>query len=100
MGVNLTALRTVNTVRMLEVSAHTFTVAEFGFSDPDDTPSNGFLSVKITTTPGLGSLTNNGLPVGQSVSVTDIAANRLVFTPLNDGNGAPYTSFTFQVRDD
>ena len=34
------------------------------------------------------------------MSAADIALGRLRFTPAADANGAPYTSFTFQVQDD
>src|SRR5207247_949433 len=69
--------------------------------DPHDSPANQFQAVKITTTPGPGTLSVLGVAVvpGQVVSVGDIDAGRLVFTPAADGNGAPYASFTFQVQD-
>ena len=34
------------------------------------------------------------------VSKADIDAGKLKYTPVADANGAAYTSFTFQVRDD
>ncbi|HSE31384.1 MAG TPA: choice-of-anchor Q domain-containing protein, partial [Pyrinomonadaceae bacterium] len=92
---------TDNTVSTAEDTAYTFTAADFGFTDPNDTPPNTFLAVKITTLPGLGTLTNNNVPVnaGDFISVADINAGLLKFTPALDGNGTPYTSFTFQVQD-
>jgi len=64
------------------------------------------------TTPGLwlvardGSglrrlLTDNGVAVtvGQVITLTDITAGLLVFTPAADANGLSYASFTFQVQD-
>ncbi len=39
------------------------------------------------------------ITVGQFIPVTDITGNKLVFTPAANGNGSPYTSFTFQVQD-
>lgn len=92
---------TDNTVSTAEDTAYTFTAADFGFTDPNDTPPNTFLAVKITTLPGLGTLTNNNVPVGAGdfVSVADINAGLLKFTPAPDGFGTPYTSFTFQVQD-
>src|SRR5207248_3220800 len=84
--------------------AHTFTAAEFGFSDPNDSPANSLLAVKITTLPsaGSGTLTDNGVAVsaGQFISVADITAGKLVFTPAANANGSPEASFTFQVQDD
>ena len=34
------------------------------------------------------------------MTVTDITAGKLTFSPAANGNGQPYTSFTFQVQDD
>jgi hypothetical protein len=91
-----------NTIVILEDTAYTFTVADFGFNDASDSPADGLAAVFVTTLPSTGSLTDNGvtLTAGQSVSVANIAAGKLVFTPTKDGNGAGYASFTFQVQDD
>ena len=64
--------------------------------------TNALAAVKITTLPGAGSLTDNGVAVtaGQFVTVADINAGKLVFTPAANANGAGYASFTFQVQDD
>ena len=58
----------------------TLTAADFGFSDPNDTPANNLLAVKITTTPSSGQLTLAGVAVtaGTVVSVFDIDAGELV----------------------
>jgi VCBS repeat-containing protein len=105
--VNVTAVNDApqgadNTVTTLEDTAYTFSAADFGFSDANDSPANSLLAVTITTLPGAGALTNNGAAVsaGQSVALTDIAAGRLVFTPVANANGGGYASFTFQVQDD
>jgi hypothetical protein len=79
---------------------------DFGFSDPLDAPPNNFNSVKITTVPSPGSgtltrMTGEGwAPVypGQFVSVGDINAGKLKFTPARDAKGTAW--FTFQVQDD
>ena len=86
---------------LLEDSAHTFAVADFGFTDPLDTPANALLAVKITTLPGAGSLTSNGVAVAvnQFVSAADLSGGKLKFTPATNANGAAYASFTFQVQD-
>ena len=39
------------------------------------------------------------MTAGQYVSAADIASGLLVFHPAANGNGTPYTSFTFQVQD-
>ncbi|HKP80856.1 MAG TPA: Ig-like domain-containing protein, partial [Pyrinomonadaceae bacterium] len=92
---------TDNTVSTAEDTAYTFTAADFGFTDPNDTPPNTLLAVKITTLPALGTLTNNNVPVnaGDFIPVANINGGLLKFTPAADGNGTPYTTFTFQVQD-
>ncbi len=101
-SVNDAPLGANKTVTTLEDMAYTFTAADFGFSDPNDTPANNLLAVEITTLPGAGTLTDNGVAVtaGQFVTVADISGGKLVFTPAANANGAGYASFTFQVEDD
>ena len=91
-----------HTVTTNEDAAYTFTAADFGFSDPNDTPANSLSRVKITTLPGAGTLTDNGVAVttGQFINVADINSGLLKFTPAANANGAGYASFTFQVEDD
>lgn len=92
---------TDNTVSTSEDTPYTFTAADFGFTDPNDTPPNTLLAVKIATLPALGTLTNNNVAVnaGDFISIVNINSGLLKFTPVPNGNGSPYTSFTFQVRD-
>ena len=75
---------------------------DFGFSDTHDSPANAFAAVTITNITGGGSLTDDGSPVadGDSVSIADITAGKLVFSPAADDNGLGYASFDFQVQDD
>src|SRR5262249_53761644 len=84
-----------------EDTAYTFTVADFGFSDPNDIPTNAFSAVKITTlaTDGVLKLSGVSVTAGQCVSVADVAAGNLKFCPDLNENGAPYATFTFQVKD-
>ncbi|MBS0495873.1 MAG: tandem-95 repeat protein, partial [Proteobacteria bacterium] len=93
---------TSKTITTLENQAYTFAAADFGFSDPNDSPANALLAVKVTTLPGAGSLTLNGVAVtaGQFVAATDINAGKLKFTPAANTSGTGYASFTFQVQDD
>ena len=81
-----------------EDTAHTFTAAQFDYSDPE---RDALSSVKIVTLPADGSLTLNGTNVsaGDSVSKTNIDANRLKYTPPANANGMGYASFTFRVND-
>jgi hypothetical protein len=89
------------TVATLKNKAYVFKVTDFGFSDLSDSPPNTFLAVKISTLPLVGSLTDNGIAVvaGAKISVADITAGKLKFTPATNGASAAYASFTFQVQD-
>src|SRR5438105_4811683 len=107
MTINVTSVNdapagTDNTITTNEDTAHTFTALEFGFTDPNDSPANALAADQITTLPSAGSLTDNGSAVtaGQFVSVADINAGLLKFTPAANANGNGYASFTFQVQDD
>src|SRR5262249_15353537 len=85
---------------ILEDGSYTFAAADFGFTDPNDSPANTFQDVIITTLPTAGTLTLNNVAVttGQVITVADIP--NLVFAPAANGNGNGYASFTFQVQDD
>jgi hypothetical protein len=76
-------------------------VADFGFSDPFDSPANTLLAVRISSLPARGWLTNGGLAVtaGQFISAADIAAGRLQFWSPGETSGVNYASFAFQVQD-
>ena len=87
-----------NVIPATEDIPHTFTTADFGFSDVD---GNSLTSVIITTLPGAvdGILMLNGNPVtaGQEIPVGQVA--NLIFSPVADINGNGLGSFTFQVKD-
>ena len=89
---------TSGSVTMSEDGIHTFTRADFGFSDPAD--GNNFKAVKIDTLPTSGLFLDGGtaVAVGQFVSVADIEAGKLIYQPAHNVNGT--ASFTFQVQDD
>ncbi len=91
-----------NSVGTAQNTPYTFSVADFGFSDTSDSPANALLSVRIGSLPAVGVLSSSGTPVvaGQTLSAASITAGLLVFTPVSGQSGAPYASFTFQVRDD
>ena len=57
-SVNDAPAGTDNTVTVNEDSAYMFAAADFGFTDPNDTPANALVAVKITTLPAAGSLTH------------------------------------------
>ncbi|MBI2947501.1 MAG: autotransporter-associated beta strand repeat-containing protein, partial [Verrucomicrobia bacterium] len=101
-SVNDAPAGTDTAVTVNEDATYTFTSANFGFTDPNDSPANNFSRVRIAAVPGVSSLKNNGVTVnaGDFVTVTDISANKLTFAPVANANGSAYTSFTFQVEDD
>ena len=107
MTVNVTAVNDAPTVTGTpavttnEDTAHTFTAANFNFSDTD---GNTLSSVKITALPANGTLKLDGTaipstPLPKTVSAADITANKLTFEPAADANGTPYTTFKFKVND-
>ena len=100
-SVNDAPAGTDNTVTTGEDTQYTFAAADFGFTDPNDSPANALSAVTITTVPGAGSLTLSGVAVtaGQSISVANINSGNLKFTPAAGVNGAGYASLTFQVQD-
>jgi hypothetical protein len=100
-AVNDPPVGTDNTVSTPEDTVYTFAAIDFGFTDPNDSPPNTLLAVKITTLPGLGTLTDNNVPVnaGDFIPVADINGGLFKFTPVANANGTPYTTFTFQVQD-
>jgi hypothetical protein len=101
-NINDAPIGSANTVLTLQNTAYAFGAGDFGFSDPSDNPANSLLAVRIAALPTAGTLTDNGVPVvaGQFVTVADINAGWLVFTPATGANGAAYSTFTFQVQDD
>jgi hypothetical protein len=105
--INVTAVNDAPTgtdkiVTTLEDTAHVFTVADFGFVDPNDITPNNFTNVTITSLPTAGSLQLNGVAVtvGQVISVANISSGALKFTPASNANGSSYANFGFKVQDD
>jgi hypothetical protein len=86
------------TISLNEDGSYTITVNDLGYSDSD---GNTLQSVKITTLPAAGTLKLNGNAVsaGDNILVADITANKLVFAPVANANGANYASMGFQVQD-
>ena len=94
-GADVTLDTTLNTSKVL-------TAANFGFTDPNDSPANALQSVIIGGAATNGELRLNGSKITTSteVSAADIAAGKLVFVPDTGESGTSYATFTFQVRDD
>jgi len=114
-GVNDEPSGTDGTVTLLEDRAHTLSVADFGFTDPNDTLfAHGLDAVFITTLPTNGDLflrdvrltppvPGPGVPVpfiGMAVVTSaSIVGGELRFVPAANANGTLYSQFTFQVKD-
>ena len=90
------------TVSMLEDATHTFSLADFGFSDANDVPTNAFLGVHITGVPLQGTLSLAGVAVAsnQFIAASLIDTGQLVFRPATHANGAAYATLGFKVQDD
>ena len=85
------------TVTTAEDTPYTFSAADFVFTDVDE--GDMLASVTVLTLPGAGTLAAGGTPVTPDQSVAADDLGNLTFTPATDGNGAPYTTFTFRVSD-
>ena len=91
-----------NAVTIVQNTPYTFQASDFGFTDPADTPPDGFLGVKISELPSAGALWNGDQKVnaGDTISVDDINKGLLTFAPDADTYGQDYAAFSFQVQDD
>ncbi len=87
------------TITLAEDGSYGFTAADFGFTDPNDSPANGLKAVVITTLPTNGTLTLAGAAVtaGQSVLAGSSARSSSARRRMRTGRA---TRFTFQVVDD
>ncbi len=91
---------TDNTVITDEDSAKTFAAADFGYSDPNDSPPDSFTAVKVATLPSSGSLKLSGSSVSANQSIPASQIPDLTYAPPADACGTDYDSFTFAVQDD
>ncbi|MEC5205909.1 VCBS repeat-containing protein [Vogesella perlucida] len=96
------------TIQLSEGGIYTFKLSDFGFTDPNDTPANGFLNVTINTIPVNGTLfldsdgdgmysSGEELPAGQLVAASAINSGELKYYSAL-GNTVDDT-FDFSVRD-
>src|SRR5262245_16146191 len=92
---------TDGTVTLAEDAAYVLQVPDFGFSDPNDSPPDTFVALKITTLPVNGALMLNGslAVAGTIVSVASINAGLLRFVPFPSASSLSYASITCQVQD-
>lgn len=66
------------TIATLEDTSYTLTAADFGFTDPNDSPANAFASVTVFPLTGGGTLTYNGAPVTAATIVPVVNIGQLV----------------------
>ena len=92
---------TDKTITMFEDGRYTVVVADFGFTDPNDSPANNFQSV-IVNVPTSGALFYNGVAITSATTITlaDLNAGKLIYSPAANVNGTGVANFTFQVADD
>ena len=88
-----------DTFTVTEDGSRTLTASDFGFSDADT--GDSLQQVQISTAPGNGLLTLNGVAVtdDQIISKADIDAGLLVFSPDANEAGDAYASIGFKVHD-
>ena len=96
-AVNPTAAN--NTIEIVEDGNHTFSSSDFGFLD-DDGDLLDFITIGTTASVGAFELSGVGVSDADPITLVDIDAGLLVFTPVSDDNGVDYDSFTFTVTDD
>ncbi|MEY3051980.1 MAG: hypothetical protein RLY31_1765 [Bacteroidota bacterium] len=84
------------TVNLPANGTYGFSSADFPFSDVD---GDALQSVRVVSTVDKGELRLGTVPVsdGQDIPVQDLSL--LTFTPVNNEQGSPYTSFVFSVSD-
>jgi VCBS repeat-containing protein len=101
-SVNDAPAGTDKSISFLEDNIYILTSVDFGITDLNDTPANALSAVKISSLVAAGSLKLNGaaVAVGDLVTVADINAGKLTFSPVANANGNNYANFTFQVKDD
>ena len=89
-----------STVSLSEDNTLTIETSHFGFSDIVE--GDNFQAVKILNQAGNGRFDLAGIEVtsGQLISVTDINAGNLQYTPTADSFGAVHDQIIFQVQDD
>ncbi len=89
-----------NTITMDENTARVLTAADFNFADVDT--GDTFISVRIDTlTLASGTFQLSGVDVSASdvISVGDISAGNLVYTPATNADGDDLLTLTFSVND-
>ncbi len=91
------------TISIDEDAIYKVTKNDFGFSDPLENPDNAFSNVVITKLPpasqGVYKLNGIAVTLNQVISVADISAGLLTFTPKAEVSGASLGALNFKVQD-
>ncbi|HEY2925622.1 beta strand repeat-containing protein, partial [Piscinibacter sp.] len=100
-AVNDAPTGTDKTITLDEDTSYTLSGADFGFADSADSPANNFAAVTLDPS-SAGTLRLNGTEIVASTTVTvaQLDAGLLTFTPAANANGSGYASFSFAVNDD
>jgi predicted outer membrane repeat protein len=98
-GANTAPTSADNTVTIAEDSIYTVLSGDIAFADPD--AGQSFAALRIDALPPLGTLFIDGMAadIGDTVTAAQLAAGKLVYQPLADGNGANYDGWQFSVVD-
>ncbi|MDC5819194.1 VCBS domain-containing protein [Vibrio europaeus] len=89
---------TAHSVSTDEDTTHTFSTAEFGYTDQDGDALH-FITVGQLPANGLLLLNGKAVTTNQQISKADLDAGHLTFTPIPNENGANYAHFTFTAND-
>ena len=81
-----------------EGATYAFLVSDFGYSDAESDP---LAQIQITSLETVGDLklSSADVTLNQVVTVAQITAGNLTYTPLPDESGIPYDTFRFKVHD-
>ncbi len=98
---------TDKTITINEDTPYTVTAGDFGFTDPNDSPANTFTNVIIGNTlppasEGVYKLNGINVTANQVISVADINAGKLTFSPatnVNTTGAVTLGALSFQVQD-
>ncbi|WP_434567591.1 VCBS domain-containing protein [Vibrio chagasii] len=89
---------TAHSISTDEDITHTFSTAEFGYTDQDGDALH-FITISQLPANGLLLLNGKAVTTNQQISKADLDAGHLTFTPIHNENGANYAHFTFTAND-
>ena len=89
---------TAHAVSTNEDTTHTFSTAEFGYTDQDGDALH-FITISQLPANGLLLLNGKAVTTNQQISKADLDAGHLTFTPIHNENGANYANIEFTAND-